>query len=292
MSQSTLSRHIRALEREIGTSLFTRDNQTALTFAGKILLEEAGRMFTVEERLMRRIAEASRAVQGKLRLEDYFFSQSIKNFMLMAARRYRSMYPGVGFEFVHVGSGSSIEGLLRDDRLDVGVLVHTGPEVPWFSEGDERVVALWHERSRMGIYMRDSDLRPGDVVDGEIRLEVLKRLPIVLPLRPEYANFRADMSVLCAAHGFEASFKLIEMSSLEDLALLDMDGCAQIVLESDLRDPASPFLIDTGCTFRPIREVCWATPYLLLAPRVDEALLASFRDFLNELAEEYDGGRS
>lgn len=286
VSPSTLSRHMAALEAELGVRLFVRGDRTSLAYAGQVLLEEVGTFFTAEERVARRLAEAKRAVQGKVRLEDYIFSRSIKNFMLTAAKRYRTLYPGVTFKFVSIGNGSSMEGLLARGDIDVGVLVHTGPEVPAFAEGERRVVPLWHERGRMGIYTRTDQLHPEDLVGDEIRLGVMRRLPVVLPLRPEYANFRADITALCAAHGFEAALKLIETGSLEDLAMVDMAGCAQIVLDTDLRDPANPFTLDPECSFHLIHEPCWAVPYLLLPKREGDPVIDSFADFLRELAEE------
>ena len=286
VAPSTLSRHIAALETELGTRLFTRGGGTSLTYAGHILLEEAGAFFAAEERVARRLGEARRSVQGKVRLEDYIFSRSIKNFMLTAAKRYRALYHGVAFEFVPIGNGSSMEDLLADGDIDVGVLVHTGPGEPVFTEGERRVVPLWHERGRMGIYMRSDQLLPADLIDGEVTINVLRRLPVVLPLRPEYANFRADITALCAMHGFEVSLKLIETGSLEDLAMVDMTGYAQIVLDTDLRDPANPFTLDPECSFHLIHEPCWATPYLLLPKREGDPIIDSFADFLRELAEE------
>ena len=209
VAPSTLSRHMAALETELGTRFFTRGGGTSLTYAGHILLEEAGSFFAAEERVARRLGEARRSVQGKVRLEDYIFSRSIKNFMLTAAKRYRALYHGVTFEFVSIGNGSSMEDLLADGDIDVGVLVHTGPCEPVFTEGERRVVPLRHERGRMGIYMRSDQLLPADLIDGEVTINVLRRLPVVLPLRPEYANFRADITALCAMHGFEVSLKLI-----------------------------------------------------------------------------------
>lgn len=286
VAPSTLSRHMSALEVELGVKLFVRGARTSLTYAGRVLLEEAGPLFAAEERITRRLAEAKRAVQGKVRLEDYAFSRSIKNFMLTAAKRYRAIYHGVTFEFVPLVNGSSVEGMLADGDIDVGVLVHTGPEVPEFTEGARRVIPLWHERGRMGIYTRTDQLRPEDLVDDEVTIDVLRRLPVVLPLRPEYANFRADITALCARHGFEVSLRLVEMGLLEDLAMIDMAGCAQIVLDTDLRDPANPFTLDPDCSFHLIHEPCWAVPYLLLPKREGDPVVDSFADFLRELAEE------
>ena len=43
----------------------------------------------------------------------------------------------------------------------------------------------WRERGRMGIYTRSDQLLPTDLIDGEAMINVLRRLPVVLPLRPE-----------------------------------------------------------------------------------------------------------
>ncbi len=288
MSQSTLSRHISSLERQLGVRLFTRGTKTELTYEGAILLEEASSVFAAEERIAQRLQGAKRLVRGRVLLLDYYFSRDIKNFMLTAVRRYREMYPGVAFEFRQASDGDNMVEMLDSGRLDVGVLVHCGPEEPvYVEEGIRPYIPLRHERSRMGIYLRNDEVASGEVDSaGNIGIGVLRRLPILLPMRPEYANFRGDMTALCRSHGFDASFRLMEGGQLEDLAMADMRGVAQIVLESDLRDASNPFMLDPSCSFHPIREVSYATPYLLMPRRDDNPVLNSFVDFLEELAEE------
>lgn len=80
----------------------------------------------------------------------------------------------------------------------------------------------------MGIYMRPDQLLFADLIDGEVTINALRRLSVILPLRPEYVNSRADIMALSAMHGFDASLK--------NLAMVDMTGCAQIVLDTDRCD--------------------------------------------------------
>lgn len=287
VSTSTLSRHISALERELGVPLFSRSGRTALEPAGRILLEEAGALFASEERISQRLASVKAQVQGTILLEDYLFSHGVKNFLVTAARRFKSMYPNVMFQFVRVHNGQPIPELLASGELDVGVLVHTGPWEPEFSEGAARVVPLWHERSRMGIYTLADQLLPGDVEDGQVAIDVLRRLSLLMPLRPEYGNFQSDIRAFCASHGFEPELRLVSTGSLEDLVMIDMTGCAQIVLESDLLDPANPFGLDRSCSFYPIREKCWAVPYLLLPEQAASPVARAFADLLRDLAREF-----
>ena len=126
MAQSTLSRHISDLERELRATLFSRGAKLELTPCGRVLLEETGEFFATEERLARRLAEAKRIARGTVRLEDYVFSQSVKNFMLQGVYRFKESYPGVSFEFTPVKLGRPITDALAAGEFDVGVLVHCG----------------------------------------------------------------------------------------------------------------------------------------------------------------------
>ena len=289
MAQSTLSRHISDLERELGATLFSRGGKLELTPCGRVLLEETGEFFATEERLARRLAEAKRVARGTVRLEDYVFSQSVKNFMLQAVYRFKESYPGVAFEFTPVKLGRPIADALEAGEFDVGVLVHCGAGEPEFVERDQfRVIPLWHERSRMGGYLRKDEL-PDDEAAGAARdglgIDVFRRLPIVLPLRPEYANFKADMTALCEAHGFTPTFRLLEMKSFETLAMLDMRGCAQVVLEYDMRDSSSLFRVNSECGFYLLEPACYATPYLLMSRERSNPVLDAFADCLERLED-------
>ena len=48
MAQSTLSRHISDLERELRATLFSRGAKLELTPCGRVLLEETGEIFATE----------------------------------------------------------------------------------------------------------------------------------------------------------------------------------------------------------------------------------------------------
>lgn len=286
MAQSTLSRHISDLERELRATLFSRGAKLELTPCGRVLLEETGEFFATEERLARRLAEAKRIARGTVRLEDYVFSQSVKNFMLQGVYRFKESYPGVLFEFTPVKLGRPITDALAAGEFDVGVLVHCGTEEPEFAERDQfRVVPLWHERSRMGVYLRKDALTEEEAARDAIGIDVFGRLPIVLPLRPEYANFKADMTALCEAHGFTPTFRLLEMKSFETLAMLDMRGCAQVVLEYDMRDSSSLFRVNSECGFYLLEPACYATPYLLMSRERSNPVLDAFADCLERLGD-------
>src|SRR6478736_4963159 len=64
IAQPALSRQIRALEKDLGTSLFTRDSHgVTLTDAGRQLLDDAGPLLASAHAVRRRVSVAGRGGQ-------------------------------------------------------------------------------------------------------------------------------------------------------------------------------------------------------------------------------------
>lgn len=119
--QSGLSASIRALERELGTSLFVRSTrQVELTEAGRALLVEARRTLCAAESAR----EAVRAVDGLVRgtLTLGILQRFAATMDLPATLgRFRAEHPGVQIRLVQGGSAFLMDGV-REGRLDLAVL--------------------------------------------------------------------------------------------------------------------------------------------------------------------------
>lgn len=69
MAQPTLSRHLAALETQIGAPLIRRDTHTmSLTEAGRILLTDARELLSLADRVGRRLHTERREIRGHLRI--------------------------------------------------------------------------------------------------------------------------------------------------------------------------------------------------------------------------------
>lgn len=69
MAQPTLSRHLSALEAQIGSPLLRRDTHTmSLTEAGRILLTDAQELLTLADRMGRRLRSDRGTLRGHLRI--------------------------------------------------------------------------------------------------------------------------------------------------------------------------------------------------------------------------------
>jgi DNA-binding transcriptional LysR family regulator len=114
IAQPVLSRQIRALEQELGATLFSRDSHgVALTNAGRQLLDDAGPLLASAHALRRRVAVAAR---GSRRLV-VGFRTGIP--VIPAARAFEVRHPDVVVDVQRIEWDDQAPMLL-DGRIDIG----------------------------------------------------------------------------------------------------------------------------------------------------------------------------
>ncbi|MFJ3415312.1 LysR family transcriptional regulator [Streptomyces sp. NPDC086082] len=114
IAQPVLSRQIRALEQDLGASLFTRDRHgVELTAAGRQLLADAGPLLASTHAIRRRV---SAAAGGKRRLMVGFRAGVA---VTPAARAFEKRHPDVVVDVQRIG-GDDQAAMLLDGRIDVG----------------------------------------------------------------------------------------------------------------------------------------------------------------------------
>ena len=120
VSQPSLSRAVRDLERSLGVQLFTRTRRRVqLTDAGRRLLEEAPRLLAEFERLL---ADTRRVGLGELGyLSVVFLPSATADLMPRIVRAYRAQYPEVQLEVEELLDEPQLEAL-RSGRAHVGIL--------------------------------------------------------------------------------------------------------------------------------------------------------------------------
>jgi DNA-binding transcriptional LysR family regulator len=114
IAQPVLSRQIRALEQDLGASLFTRDRHgVALTDAGRQLLEDAGPLLASAHAVRRRVSVAAR---GSRRLVVGFRAGVP---VIPAARAFEARHPDLVVDVQRIEWDDQAPMLL-DGRIDVG----------------------------------------------------------------------------------------------------------------------------------------------------------------------------
>lgn len=119
ISQPSLSRQVRALEREIGASLFDRTSrQVQITAAGAEFLPLARQALGLLDVAAERARQAARGRRGELRLG--FVATAAIDVLPRILALHRTQRPEVSVSLAELTSGEQVTALLTGD-LDVGI---------------------------------------------------------------------------------------------------------------------------------------------------------------------------
>jgi DNA-binding transcriptional LysR family regulator len=145
ISQPPLSIQIKAIEAEVGTTLFARNRRKVeLTPAGEVLLENARRAVRQLERTTEAVRRAGRGEAGTIRLA-FTSSVPMREAFARMLRAVRGLYPEVQIELQHMGTGSQFAAL-ADDQIDFGIL---RPPIALQQKREIKLTPLWRDRSRL-----------------------------------------------------------------------------------------------------------------------------------------------
>lgn len=108
ISQSVLTKHMQALEQELGVSLFQRTTHgVSLTEAGKVLAKEAPELTGKCDSVLRRLRSQDIPAQGSIRIGiglEFSYSGHIRSFF----QSFLERYPDIELKYdVHLGSTPS-----------------------------------------------------------------------------------------------------------------------------------------------------------------------------------------
>lgn len=145
ISQSGLSASIRALEAELGTSLFIRSTRRVeLTAAGRALLADSLRTLASAAAAQNAVAAVRGLVRGRLTVGAEPCAGSVD--LPAELARFRTINQGVEVRLRYAGSAELIESV-ASGRADVAVVVatgHTPPGVTLHQLSTQKLVVLCH----------------------------------------------------------------------------------------------------------------------------------------------------
>lgn len=119
ISQPVLSKHISAIEKEIGANIFVRtSNGIELTKAGKVFLEDAKRMVDLYADMLERVSFAKEGIDEFLNV-GYLYGAA-RPFLLQALETYSRSRPDVSVSLTSCEI-NEILNKLASDEIDVGI---------------------------------------------------------------------------------------------------------------------------------------------------------------------------
>jgi DNA-binding transcriptional LysR family regulator len=149
VSQPPLSVQVKAIEEQLGTTLFDRDKRNvALTRAGEVLLDQARGVLDHMERAEEMVRRAARGEAGRIAL-GFTSSVPLHDMFPRILRRFRALYPDAVIEARPMSTGAQLRALAARE-LDIGIL----RPASWFRPpAGLSVRRLW--RDQLHVFLAD-----------------------------------------------------------------------------------------------------------------------------------------
>ncbi|MDR3304436.1 MAG: LysR family transcriptional regulator [Clostridiales Family XIII bacterium] len=141
MQQSVLSKHIAALEEELGVTLLKRGGRVTLTDMGKIFFPESEKITRQYEGAILKLGQA--AADGQCEVRVGFLHLAVRDMLAEAANEFRKQCPGVKLSLVPEDYRELID-LLKADKIDIALTIGFGNayfekyDVRWISADEWR----------------------------------------------------------------------------------------------------------------------------------------------------------
>lgn len=147
VSQPPLSMQIKALEEELGATLFSRTRRKVeITHAGVLLLASARKALGELRRAAEVVALSAKGEAGLIRL-GFTGSVPMLDMFPRLMRAFRDRYPEIGIELRHMSTAQQLQALL-DEELDVGIL-----RPPYYFQAGPGLIAHRIWRDELAVFL-------------------------------------------------------------------------------------------------------------------------------------------
>ncbi len=270
ITQPTLSRQLKSLEDELGTSLFVRDGKRmVLTEAGLLLKSRAEEILSLSDATMKEFAERKSSLfSGNVSIGCVEADNS--DTMAVMLEELVSDYPQVTFN-IFTGTSDIIRDRLDKGLLDLAILLE-----PVSKEKYETFVLPRTERWGL-LTSEESFLATKKVVHPED----IRGIPLLLSPRPEVQALVSDW-MHCAYEDlnvvgtFNLLFNILPIVANQSASTFTIEGALNNRTDGVVFIPAEP-RVDTNCV------LVWRQGRVL-SPVVQE-LIKRFKDAFGGMAQ-------
>lgn len=184
VSPSVISRHISAMEDELGTKLFVRSKQSvAITDAGTVFLDRSKAILSEYNAAL---AEMSRLDEGgKPVVRLGYLHNAARPFILQFTSYLKEHYPEIEIEFKGMPY-KMLYTALDDNRADLNIMLNV------YSPHQQRYELATMYRDQFCVVVRANSRLARDCVDG-IELSRLVGLDLLLPSEKDFPGLQERM---------------------------------------------------------------------------------------------------
>ena len=257
VAQPPLSQQVKALEAELGVTLFERTTRAvALTPAGESFVADARAALSMVDSAARRARAAGRGETGELVIG--MVGSSVQHPLPTIIRAFRARYPDVALTFHVLPTVTQVERL-RAAALDLGLL---RPPLPGPAD-DLELVSVSREPL---VAVLPSDHR----LAGRRRIAVgtLAKEPFVLFPRALGPGLHDEITALCRRGGFTPAIAQ-EAVQLPTIVGLVAAGCGVSILPGSAAQPRPEVV------FVPVSPLVRLVDLAIALPRANRSVVAA-----------------
>jgi DNA-binding transcriptional LysR family regulator len=257
VAQPPLSQQVKALETELGVTLFERTTRAvALTPAGEAFVTDARAALSMVDSAARRARAAGRGESGELVIG--MVGSSVQHPLPTIVRAFRARYPDVALTFHVLPTVTQVERL-RAAALDLGLL---RPPLPGPAD-DLELVSVSREPL---VAVLPSDHR----LAGRRRIAVgtLAKEPFVLFPRALGPGLHDEITALCRRGGFTPDVRQ-EAVQLPTIVGLVAAGCGVSILPGSAAQPRPEVV------FVPVSPLVRLVDLAIALPRANRSVVAA-----------------
>jgi DNA-binding transcriptional LysR family regulator len=273
MAQPPLSVQIKQLERELGVRLFDRTGRgVRLTYAGRLLLEEARRILVQVEQTIRVLQEADQGEIGSLSLG--FIPAASNDILPEILREFRSRAPKVEL-FLHEMMPDRAIQRLHDRRIDVSFL--------FLPREDEIVRCKIICREPLVIALPETHPLASE---PSLEMRALAGEDFVLPARYSTPSLYGKVTEICRQAGFTPKAIQEEVGLMQTIVGLVAGGIGVALVPASLQN-----LNRKGVVYKEIQDLKPSVEMGVVWRREDDAdpVLTSFLQVVDEASRRRRG---
>lgn len=234
MSQSSLSKHIADLERDLGFNLIVHGNPPTLTKAGIAFLEVCEEVIFAFDVAVEHCRTLDRQPDGRIVIQDPVMDSTISNQSIPVFMYFAEHHPSVEIELFPL-RGKTISDALNDGTMDVGYFMGYGDiRENVAKKAQAGIVAFPLRTRRFAVWMsKDHPVAKKE----ELHVEDMRDYPILVQADRLFDDWRLVLQNLCEAHGFTPKIKLRITPTINSYFALNTQNGFVILADAFLSDP-------------------------------------------------------